>query len=189
MSWTPKQMKELQEPSTCPPGADLLKEHLKRAEAWPGGDSKLCSAWIRYSIRALTSFTAPAFLKCQEIMQRASLSVIMWGRRHEVIVLKPKVKPGCPKKSQPDLELHFVVLQEEKLILGNFFWGGFAKVKGILWSHQHTTTIWAKLGLQKYQMSVDFMSCPAKVSCFLASSFWESWHLEFLSEQFSGHQH
>lgn len=188
MSWTLNQMNKLQEPSTCPPGADLLKDHSKRAEAWPGDGSKLCSPWIRYSIRALTSFTAPAFLKCQEIMQRAFLSGIMWGRRHEVIVLKPKVKPSCPKKSQPGLELHFVVLQEEKPILANFFLSGFAKVKGILWSHQHTTTIWARSGLQKYQMSVDFI-CPVRVSCFLSPSFWESWHLEFHSKQFSEHQH
>lgn len=34
--------------------------------------------------------------------------------------------------SQPGLELHFVVLQEEKQILANYL-GGFAKVKGILW--------------------------------------------------------
>lgn len=54
-------------------------------------------------------------------MQRAFLSVIMLGRRHEIIVLKPKVKPGCPKKSQPGLQLHFVVhFQEEKLILAIF---------------------------------------------------------------------
>lgn len=64
-----------------PPRADLLKDHLETAEDWPGNylqrRPKLRSPWTRYNSRALTSFPEPAFMKCQEIMQRAFLQVII----------------------------------------------------------------------------------------------------------------